>query len=153
MLSIVVHSGSSLHYGHYYTYLKNFNDQEFQWYLANDSSITKVSFLQLIKTQNSFKDDTPYIIFYERIQDKPLTLNNSMLEVRKNLIEIIEQDNKIFEVEEKNRALNKHMSDQFIGPLNKNNFSSKDNDDDDEGAGGYNNKSSNGQNEGPREVF
>jgi len=76
-----------------------------------------------------------------------------MLEVRKNLIEIIEQDNKIFEVEEKNRALNKHMSDQFIGPLNKNNFSSKDNDDDDEGAGGYNNKSSNGQNEGPREVF
>ena len=147
-----MHSGSSLHYGHYYTYLKNSDNS--QWYQANDSSITKVSFEHLMRTQNSFKDDTPYIVFYERIKEKPLISNNSKLEVRKKLIEMIEQDNQIFEAEEKNRVFAKPMSNQFIGPMNKNSYSSKDDEDDDkDGDGDYSNVSSGGQNEGPREVF
>lgn len=145
-----MHSGSSLHYGHYYTFLRNSDNEAFQWHQANDSSMTKVSLENLLRTQNIFKDDTPYIVFYERIKANPLMTNNSKVEVRKKLTEIIEQDNQIFEAEEKNRVFNKPKSHQFIGPLNKNSYSSKDDDDDTED---FNKVSSSGQNEGPRQVF
>ncbi len=144
-----MHSGSSLHYGHYYTFLRNSDNEAFQWYQANDSSMAKVSLENLLKTQNIFKDDTPYIVFYERIKANPLMTNNSKMEVRKKLSEIIEQDNQIFEAEEKNRVFTKPKSNEFIGPLNKNTYSSKDDDDDPEDF----KVTSSGQNEGPRQVF
>ena len=74
--------------------------------------------------------------------------------VGKSLAEIFEQDNKIFEVEEKNRVYNRSKSSLFIGPVNKNYYSSKDNGhDDDEDGGAYSNMPSSGQSDGPRSVF
>ncbi|KAF7680986.1 Ubiquitin carboxyl-terminal hydrolase 25 [Astathelohania contejeani] len=57
--SIIIHQGSSLCYGHYYTLCKRKND----WYEINDNSFKKVpreEFLKIIKHLDA------YIFFYER---------------------------------------------------------------------------------------
>lgn len=149
LLSIVVHSGSSLHYGHYYTYLKTESSGIFEWYQANDSSVTKVSFENLISAQNTFKDDTPYIVFYQRMHEN-LENDREQINIRRHLIDMIEQNNKIFEAEERNRALARSKSAQVnTTDLHKNINYPKD-DEDDAGSGG---SSGYIQNEGPRSVF
>lgn len=144
LLSIVVHSGSSLHYGHYYTYMRYGNND---WYLANDSVVTKVSFENLVSTQNTFKDDTPYILFYEKMSGKE---KPSGFEAAKNLIEMVEQDNKIFEIEEKDRQKRATTSSSVNSNSNVSN-DKKDNDDDGGPSSHYSSNES--KNDGPRIIF
>ena len=164
LLAIVVHSGSSLHYGHYYTYMVcnqlDINGNVDNWYLANDSHITKVSFESLSSNQNIFKDDTPYLLFYSKsthttisnptsattnvistnITDSHLTLNEQVIQVpNKYLIEMIDQDNRNFQAEEKNRLLKAKknpQNDDRYATMNKFYYSSRDDDDDSSSSGG-----------------
>ena len=167
LLAIVVHSGSSLHYGHYYTYMvsqHDTNESNENWYLANDSTISKVSFESLASNQNLFKDDTPYLLFYSRVSDDIVntTTTSELIKVpNKKLIEIIEQDNVVFHAEEKNRMLkNKKTSpnDDKSSLNSKIYYSSKDDDDDDSAGGGSNGLPDHCSNDsqrdsGPRIVF
>jgi ubiquitin C-terminal hydrolase len=149
--SIVVHSGSSLHYGHYYTYMVcqfDSNETNENWYLANDSKISKISYESLSSNQNLFKDDTPYLLFYSKLSISNLTVEQTSLNIEnklniqvqsKRLIEMIEQDNKIFENEEKNRILKSKktsQNDDKYSSTSKIYYSSKDDDDDQSGGGG-----------------
>jgi ubiquitin carboxyl-terminal hydrolase 35/38 len=159
LLAIVVHSGSSLHYGHYYTYMVcnqiEMNGNVDNWYLANDSHITKVSFESLSSNQNIFKDDTPYLLFYSKlthstsntsstnvlttnITDSRTTFNEQVIRVpNTKLIEMIDQDNKNFQAEEKNRLLKKNpQNDDRYAAINKSYYSSRDDDDDSSSSGG-----------------
>lgn len=48
---------------------------------------------------STFKDDTPYIVFYEKIKED----NNQTVpefKVNENLLNLVEQDNRIFDLEE-----------------------------------------------------
>lgn len=138
LLAIVVHSGSSLHYGHYYTYMVS-DSNESNWYLANDSQITQVSYESLSSNQNLFKDDTPYLLFYARVTATTATDLSQIKVPSKKLIEIIEQDNKIYEVEEKNRILKSKKTSQTSDKYSEQNkafYSSKDDDDDSSGSSG-----------------
>lgn len=99
LLAIVVHSGSSLHYGHYFTYMRNETKETSDWHLANDSHLTQVSIESLMSKASTFKDDTPYIVFYEKIKED----NNQTVpefKVNENLLNLVEQDNRIFDLEE-----------------------------------------------------
>ena len=164
ILSIVVHSGSSLHYGHYYSYITNSlnelstqNDNEkLEWLLANDSQISETSFESLISNLDLFKDDTPYVLFYKRIEDKQegnnlaeglsqqaTDLNQEQEQPvgisikNKKLTDIIQQDNQIYLLEEKNRLINKkkNKNTSSYSSKNKKSNSSKDDDDDDDQSG------------------
>ena len=103
--SVVVHSGSSLHYGHYYAYVRNDVGESAnnEWLLVNDAAVSALnSYESLVANLNMFKDDTPYILAYKRksstsADETPFTLKN------KNLLEFIEQDNRMFEMEERSR--------------------------------------------------
>ena len=191
--SIVIHSGSSLHYGHYYSYITNKlvinenditgekmemetnqqsdnnkkDDYLMEWLLANDSQINTSTYDGLISNLNLFKDDTPYVLFYRRVldtdNDESTEIDNENIK-NKNLINFIEQDNKIYVVEEKNRIMNmikmkkqsKNAASSSIH--NKNSYSSRE-DDDDVGGGSSSGQpdnycSSDSQRDsGPRIIF
>lgn len=99
LLAIVVHSGSSLHYGHYFTYMRNETKETSDWYLANDSHLSQVSIERLMSKASTFKEDTPYIVFYERIkEDNDQTVPE--FKVNANLLNLIEEDDRIFDIEE-----------------------------------------------------
>lgn len=101
LLAIVVHSGSSLHYGHYFTYMRNETRETSDWYLANDSHLSQISFESLISKPSTFKDDTPYIVFYERIKEETVAPE---FKVNANLLNLIEQDNRVFDLEKQEES-------------------------------------------------
>jgi len=151
LLAIVVHSGSSLHYGHYYTYMKHFKaNEEFEWYLANDSHLSTISFESLFTNQGLFKDDTPYIVFYQRVLNEndssrcPLTIH-----ISQTLTELIEQDSKLFKLEE-NLKTQQSVKKAKIADINKN-FNVPKDKDDDEGSSYCGNDSQ--RDSGPRIIF
>jgi ubiquitin carboxyl-terminal hydrolase 35/38 len=187
--SIVIHSGSSLHYGHYYSYTTNKffineidtttekmetdqqenkkNDYTTEWLLANDSQINTSTYDSLISNLNLFKDDTPYVLFYRRIldteSDESTVIDNENIK-NKNLINFIEQDNKIYVVEEKNRIMNmikmkKQAKNSTNSSLHNKNSSSSREDDDDVGGGSSSGQSDNycssdsQRDSGPRIIF
>lgn len=133
-IAIIVHSGSSLHYGHYYSYIHNQLDDSpsgvsatAEWLLANDSQISTTTFDGLINNLDLFKNDTPYVLFYARLNIEP---NSSPLVdinvARKKLVDLVDADNRAFNIE-RNRSLNKrHFSNQSFSNNNNNNHSASD---------------------------
>lgn len=59
LYAAVVHCGSSVDSGHYYTFAKDQSD----WYKFNDSSVIKTSIEDLCKLK---PPETPYVLFYSR---------------------------------------------------------------------------------------
>lgn len=116
IVAIVVHSGSSLHYGHYYSYIINDScdeENKIEWLLANDSQISHASFDGLISNLNLFKNDTPYVLFYKRVCEKSAPKNNDEIKISsKKLIDIIEQDNIVYELQEKSNLLKKKQNEK-----------------------------------------
>jgi ubiquitin carboxyl-terminal hydrolase 35/38 len=116
MIAMVVHSGASLHYGHYYSYITNEGKENFEWLLANDSQISETTFENLIANLGLFKDDTPYVLFYKRVSNTTFAAANKEKQIiqnfdfdfrieNKKLVDAIQQDNQICDLEEKTRLI------------------------------------------------
>lgn len=115
-IAIVIHSGSSLHYGHYYSYIHSQVEGSAEWLLANDSQMSSTSFDGLMANLDLFKNDTPYVLFYARLKDfdtPEITVS------RRKLVDLVEQDNRTFEVE-RTRSINSKK--RFQVNNNNNNF-------------------------------
>lgn len=63
LYAVVNHSGT-LRYGHYTAYGRVGEGPDRQWFLFNDSSVTKVNESQVVSQE-------AYILFYERVRDAP----------------------------------------------------------------------------------
>lgn len=68
LYAIVVHDGLLLNNGHYYTYIKNQDG----WYCCNDDSITPASITEILFPKQA-SEQTPYLVFYKKTQNIPLT--------------------------------------------------------------------------------
>lgn len=145
--SLIIHSGSSLHYGHYYSYVTNkltsetTGDEKIEWLLANDSQISETTFNSIVANQNLFKDDTPYVLIYRRqnlrdhVEESEIVANVNS----KYFVDLVEQDNNMFSIEERTSKLRKarrSSNDATGSSFDKHFYSSRDNEDDDSKGGG-----------------
>ncbi|CAG8594044.1 11745_t:CDS:10 [Funneliformis caledonium] len=85
--AIVIHSGSSAEYGHYYTYAK---DEDGQWYNYNDSYVSTSSLSRIISEGEDFKSDTPYLLFF---QQKNI-ITYQLPELSQSLMKEVEKEDK-----------------------------------------------------------
>ena len=191
LIAVVVHSGSSLHHGHYYSYINELNEidngnndidtlfanrssssstspvpptatNNTNWLLINDEQITRITNETFLNNQNIFKNDTPYVLFYRRLNTSPRSPSTSsattnQIDVKnKRLIDQITIDNSKYlkEIEEKRLKrriqTTNNKSNKFI--KTKNNDDDGSNDDDDEQPPSYCNNNSHIDN-GPRFVY
>ena len=176
MCAMVVHSGASLHYGHYYSYVTHSEQDKCEWLLANDSQISETTFESLLANLKLFKDDTPYVLFYKRVHvdessvsqmevDGSVALPQPAPDVgisvhNQKLVETIQQDNQMCELEERARLVKKQSkkaaSEASLGKYGTRSPQRKDDDDSDENSrlshmdSLYNNAQ---QDTGPRVIF
>ncbi|RUS21358.1 hypothetical protein BC937DRAFT_92925 [Endogone sp. FLAS-F59071] len=67
LFAIIIHSGSSPDYGHYYAYARDEGEDTIDaWRQFNDSTVIPYTFDRMMDTISRFKDDTPYVLFYRR---------------------------------------------------------------------------------------
>ncbi|RZB38695.1 ubiquitin carboxyl-terminal hydrolase 35 [Asbolus verrucosus] len=104
LYAAVVHCGSSVDSGHYYTFAK---DGE-EWFKFNDCSVMRTMSEELCSLK---PPETPYILFYSR-QDfsEPETLPRTVLSQR--LQSLISKDLSEFEVEKRKRPLKTYNAKQ-----------------------------------------
>ncbi|EGG14786.1 peptidase C19 family protein [Cavenderia fasciculata] len=69
LYAVIFHSGSSVNSGHYFTYAKPSNSKEQDWCLFNDSNVQLSDFNSFYNIPLRFHSDTPYILFYKRVDD------------------------------------------------------------------------------------
>ena len=161
LISICIHSGSSLHHGHYYSYIIDHDDCQSQnpWLLANDEQVSLISYENLTQNLNKFKTDTPYLLVYEKISNVVAFNNESSSMIisemnqnnilNKTIVDLIGKDNKLHEKEFEQAKLktgkNKNSSSSIYSNYRNND------DNNDEPPDFCNNNSH--INDGPRFVF
>ena len=81
LIAVIVHTGYTLHGGHYYVYgrevkpvpLRNFADHcvdyftDDEWSLLNDDVVTESSYKALMDNCAQYSSATPYLLFYQRV--------------------------------------------------------------------------------------
>ena len=116
LLLVIVHTGYTLHGGHYYVYARevqpsrskiNPDEQEDyfsndEWFLLNDDLVTLSSYEAMIENCAQYTSATPYILFYKRIDEQRMEEmeRTKQIHVHENLIGQIQEDNRIYEREQ-----------------------------------------------------
>jgi ubiquitin carboxyl-terminal hydrolase 35/38 len=116
LVSIIVHTGYTLHGGHYYVYAREikpstsiktsdevddyFADDE--WILLNDDTVTLSSYEALIENCAQYTSATPYVLFYKRVDEQRMELLKQTRAIRMHdsLLSRIDEDNKIYRCEQ-----------------------------------------------------
>ncbi len=116
LVLIIVHTGYTLHGGHYYVYAReiksslsniNINEQEDyfsndEWFLLNDDLVTLSSYEAMIENCAQYSSATPYILFYKRIDEQRIEEieRTKQIHVHESLMKQIHEDNMIYEREQ-----------------------------------------------------
>jgi len=116
LVLIIVHTGYTLHGGHYYVYAREIKstvserhiDQQEdyfsndEWFLLNDDLVTLSSYEAMIENCAQYTSATPYVLFYKRIDEQRIEQMEStkQMHVHESLIEQVQEDNMIYEREE-----------------------------------------------------
>lgn len=114
LFAVVVHSGSARG-GHYYSYIKSFEDGK--WYRFDDCCVYESDFkhIQYTYGESGMSALTGYILMYrliERSNPENNTIDDSLIAENKELMEIIEKEN-VFLKEEEERQKEKLNSLQL----------------------------------------
>lgn len=99
LYSIVIHSGTA-NGGHYYAYIKSFEDDI--WYNFNDSDVSEISESEIEnvfggKCLNGFSSATGYVLFYRKIKIESENTKITKIEdtiIEPDMLEEIEEDTK-----------------------------------------------------------
>ena len=99
---------------------------------------------------NLFKNDTPYVLFYQRLGS---TLSQLELNIDKKLVELIEQDNRLFEFEERTKKIQSSKYSQSSRLNGGGSWPAKKEPDDDNNPDPSSYASQQSNSEGPRAIF
>jgi hypothetical protein len=69
LFSVLIHEGFSINSGHYFSHVKNSDNS---WYTMNDSWVSRTN-------EKNILQQTPYLLFYERVQKKHNSINSELL--------------------------------------------------------------------------
>lgn len=104
LYAVVVHSGSARS-GHYYSYIKSYDDNK--WYRFEDSSVYEAGMKSIENTfgENNHSSATGYILMYKQLnhgdkQNFEISLPDINIIDNKDLYEIIERENIVIKEEE-----------------------------------------------------
>jgi hypothetical protein len=116
LVLIIVHTGYTLHGGHYYVYAReiklssskmNTDEQEDyflndEWFLLNDDLVTLSSYEAMIENCAQYTSATPYVLVYKRIDQQRIEgmEQTKPIHVHESLMEQINEDNIIYEREQ-----------------------------------------------------
>ncbi|KAL3284292.1 hypothetical protein HHI36_018450 [Cryptolaemus montrouzieri] len=107
LYAAVVHCGSSVDSGHYYTFAKDNED----WYKFNDCLVLKTTAMQLCELK---PPETPYILFY-RSQDSEEPDNLQRTRLSQRLQSVLNKDTTEFESEKRKRPSRVYNTRQSRG--------------------------------------
>jgi uncharacterized UBP type Zn finger protein len=65
LTSAIIHSGTSLEFGHYYAFVIPPHEDSDRCFLLNDEQVSVVSRSFLATLASAWEHDTPYLLFYE----------------------------------------------------------------------------------------
>ncbi|CAF1149694.1 unnamed protein product [Rotaria sordida] len=116
LILIIVHTGYTLHGGHYYVYareikqpllskINNHEQEDYfsndEWFLLNDDLVQISSYEAMIENCAQYTSATPYILFYKRIDKQRIEEmeQTKQIHIHESLIEQIHEDNIIYEQE------------------------------------------------------
>ena len=112
LVLVIVHTGYTLHGGHYYVYARevkasltvNEQDDYFtddEWFLLNDDLVTSSSYEAMIENCAQYTSATPYILFYKRVDVQRMEdiERTKDIQVHEHLLAQIEEDNRLYEHE------------------------------------------------------
>jgi hypothetical protein len=120
LVLVIVHTGYTLHGGHYYVYAReikpslsktNTDEQEDyfsndEWFLLNDDLVTLSSYEAMIENCAQYTSATPYVLIYKRIDEQRIEEmeRTKQIHVHESLIHQIHEDNMIYEREQEKQS-------------------------------------------------